>query len=157
DSGGPVLNSSGDVLGIVTIKVADGKNLACCIPAQVLLECLSRSDTLTHEARAKMLTVHRLNCAVNQIEALNEVYLMAMMTYINAMKVSISRGGTVDDGLRAARTIAEPQLTKFAQTVRDLEYEIAEIACDEAIGSVARKWMEEFWACFVELRDYVDN
>ena len=74
NSGGPVFNSFGDVIGVVTRKSAMQEQLAFCIPVEDLTLALDKVLTFPQDAIDHQQSHHRLVLAVKELGAGRALY-----------------------------------------------------------------------------------
>ena len=67
NSGGPVFNSTGAVIGVVTRKSAEQESLAFCIPVEDLNLALEKVVTFPQDAIDREQSRHRLILAVKEL------------------------------------------------------------------------------------------
>ncbi len=77
NSGGPVFNSRGAVIGVVTRKSAEQEALAFCIPVEDLNLALEKIATFPQEAIARQQSQHRVVLAVKELGGAGALYSMA--------------------------------------------------------------------------------
>ena len=78
NSGGPVFNSFGSVIGVVTRKSVEQESLAFCIPVEDLNLALGKVDTFPQDAIERQQSRHRLVLAVKQLGSLGALYSMVI-------------------------------------------------------------------------------
>src|SRR5262249_23469737 len=111
NSGGPVIDMQGRVLGMVTLKARGKDGIAFAIPIDDLYngyhqEVLAQG----REAGPELACYIRLCTVFERLLYLGDEYLYGMDTYSSAMQEATSRGGTPNDGLRAASKAISSQL-----------------------------------------------
>ena len=77
NSGGPVFNSFGAVIGVVTRKSTEQEALAFCIPVEDLNLALEKIATFPQDAIARQQSQHRLVLAVKELGGGGALYSMA--------------------------------------------------------------------------------
>jgi Trypsin-like peptidase domain len=78
NSGGPVFNSSGAVIGIVTRKSAEQEALAFCIPLDDLNRAIEKVVTFPQDAIERQQSRHRLILAVKDLGGSGALYSTAI-------------------------------------------------------------------------------
>jgi S1-C subfamily serine protease len=74
NSGGPVFDSKGSVIGVVTRKSSEQESLAFCIPVEELNLALEKVDSFPPDAIARQQSRHRLILAVKELGGLGAFY-----------------------------------------------------------------------------------
>ncbi len=83
NSGGPVFNSSGSVIGVVTRKSVEQESLAFCIPVEDLNLALSKVDSFPEDAIEHQQSRHRLTLAVKKLGGQGAIYSAAISSRLN--------------------------------------------------------------------------
>ncbi len=74
NSGGPVFNSAGEVIGVVTRKSAEQESLAFCIPVEDLNLALGKVDSLPEDAIQRQGSRHRLILAIKEVGGVGALF-----------------------------------------------------------------------------------
>ena len=78
NSGGPVFNSTGSVIGVVTRKSMDQESLAFCIPVEDLNLALGKIDSFPQDAIERQQSRHRLILVVKELGGIGASYSAAI-------------------------------------------------------------------------------
>ena len=90
NSGGPTIDSSGKVVGVVTLKVTQLEATAFCIPADDLLSAIAHAATRPSDKDAA-LTMHRARYIALRLSAVGEFYSDALSRAVAGMDVAIAK------------------------------------------------------------------
>gem|GEM_PF-1455026 len=78
NSGGPVFDSAGRVIGVVTLKTSEQEALAFCVPVEDLHSALSALSSQSGADAAKVRSRHRVVHAVRGLGAAGAIYCAAI-------------------------------------------------------------------------------
>jgi S1-C subfamily serine protease len=128
NSGGPVFNSSGDVIGVVTRKSAEQESLAFCIPVEDLNLAIEKVVNFPQDAITRQQSRHRLTLAVKELGGSGALYASA----------TEQRRGSATEGKLVAGfyDAAIDHLEK--QTFPRLRAEVARIRDDRLVSGTDR-------------------
>lgn len=154
NSGGPVLDSSGHVIGVVTLKATEKEGLGFCVPLNRLNASLGRMSQLSASEIAVNQSQHRVRVIVRRVVAAGKVYKLAMLGYTEEMEKSINNRKKADDGLNAIRGQVEGLLASFHQSLGDLKAEVATISTDANVPESTRQRFIDLWTNYLELRSF---
>ncbi len=122
NSGGPVFNSFGDVIGVVTRKSAMQEQLAFCIPVEDLTLALEKVLTFPQDAIDHQQSHHRLVLAVKELGAGGALYGVGIGMKRNqttAKAKSKVFGGFYDAAIKRLEQQTFPRMKAEAARVRD--------------------------------------
>ncbi len=158
NSGGPVLDMFGRIIGVITLRASQQEGLGFCIPLGQLDDCLLASDVLSDEDRLAMVSDHRLRVVFAQAEALSKGYLVGMEVYVKAMQAAMNLGQSADQGLAVVQAQVTLKLSEVEGVVaRDLKLEIQQVTRDRETDQGTRDKIVDLWANYLELKGYVEN
>ena len=122
NSGGPVFNSFGDVIGVVTRKSAMQEQLAFCIPVEDLTLALEKVLTFPQDAIDHQQSHHRLVLAVKELGAGGALYGVGIGMKRNQTSAKAKRkvfGGFYDAAIKRLEQQTFPRMKAEAARVRD--------------------------------------
>jgi len=158
NSGGPVLDKQGQVLGVVTLKAALQEGLGFCIPPQDLLGCIDRKQSVTTSQMERLRAEHNLQVVFLSLNTSGIIYKHGMQSYTDAMQKSLENGQRVAVGLKAARAELDLKISMIDEYLMgDLQREISIISTDTRIPSGTRQKFVDLWGNYKELKSYVEN
>jgi serine protease Do len=157
NSGGPVFNMNGYVIGVVTLKAARLDGVGFCLPGAVLRHCLERSKSLSDVERAGMIAKHRLRvCAAALIQSA-KCYAAAGDLYVDAMEASVAAKENLNVGLRKARDAADGLLRRINGNLTFVVREHCEKPTkDAALSSVTREKYTDLLAVYRGIKEHVE-
>lgn len=135
NSGGPVFNSRGAVIGVVTRKSAEQEALAFCIPVEDLNLALEKIATFPPEAIARQQSQHRVVLAVKELGGGGALYSMAAANRRRATEGGPGNGNRPRRGITfydAAIAVLE------RQTFPRLRAEVGRVRNDPLISQTIR-------------------
>ena len=134
NSGGPTIDSSGKVIGVVTLKVTQLEATAFCIPAADLLSAIAHASSRTTEKDA-VLAMHRARYVAVRLEAVGEFYTDALSRAVAGMDAAITNRLDPNRAIREVRqdmTAALNGLKPFFTD--DLDHEFDRVSTDVRIA-----------------------
>lgn len=158
NSGGPVLDQSGAVIGVVTLKASEQEGLGFSIPIQAVNATLRKANALSDQEIANTQSMHRARVVYKYVNASGLVYKLGMAAYTEAMATAIDSGLSASTGLTAVRSKIESQIAAYDEVlIGDLKKELSSISTDPNIPDSTRQRTVDFWTNYLELKSYVEN
>ncbi len=161
NSGGPVLDNQGKVIGVVTLKASTKEGLAFAIPVRQLIDSLGRGRALTADEVAQQARAHRLRFVATKTWGLAEFYRVAMVAYADSMETAIDKGLSAQTGLTIAqeafRKVETPRQAQIEDARRELKRELETSTADRQVPESVREKLADLWANHLEFQDYVEN
>ncbi len=119
NSGGPVFNSSGDVIGVVTRKSAEQEALAFCIPVEDLNLAIDKVVNLPQDAITRQQSRHRLTLAVKELGGSGALYASAIDLRRSSAANSKLVAGFYDAAIDHLEKQTFPRLRAEVARIRD--------------------------------------
>ncbi len=138
NSGGPVFNSSGEVIGVVTRKSAAQESLAFCIPLEDLNLAIEKVASFPRDAIAREQSRHRLILTLKELGGSGALYstVITFRRKNSAGGANSKRpGGLYDVALAQLEKQTFPRLKAEAARVR--EDRLVSLAHREKVGQLA--------------------
>jgi S1-C subfamily serine protease len=158
NSGGPVFNMDGKVVGVVTLKAAHLSGVGFCLPVRSLGTCLERAKALSTSERARVVALHRLRVCAKGLLRAAKVYASAGDLYVAAMNASKAAKENINVGLRKAQAAVDDYLHQMNGEIMFTVREHAERAArDEALAASSRDRYKELLDLHGKLRDHVQR
>ncbi|HLW67112.1 MAG TPA: serine protease [Gemmataceae bacterium] len=102
NSGGPVIDSLGRVLGMITAKTKDREGIAFAVMLEDLRDGMLEAQGQSNEATPDLVDWFKANTVLSRMIYIGDLYLRALETYTKAMDTAMARGLSPNEGLRAA-------------------------------------------------------
>lgn len=153
NSGGPVLDDQGCVIGVVTLKSPTKEAVAFSIPSADLKKCLGlvkQQSAAERETVQRNHTIRSITTRIIKRERINE---RIMSLYAEGMRASIAAGGTASGFLDKLDKRNKSNLEINAAMKRDL----AAFAIDSTISESIRSKIADLWANQLEIESYIDS
>ena len=158
NSGGPVFDVKGDVLGIVTLKAINQEGHGFCIPAKSVKASFVNAKLSDESKWNEVNRLHRIKAVFRCIDKLSEVHIEGMKIYQSAMQDALNNNMDVNVGLNTVRTKVQEGLKKYRRyNFGDIERDIVRIQSDNLIQSNVKEKFNDLKSNFEEIQDYVDN
>jgi S1-C subfamily serine protease len=159
NSGGPVFDMTGNVIGVVTLGDPDKDGLAFCITPQDLYSTLVQVDALTDEEIENNRSLHRLGVLVRRISMITNKYSTVMDIYLGAMQRALNDGKSAMSGLELAQNRNHEDLSHFHDHFVDSELtkEASSISSDKHLPERIREQFAALWTNYKEIRSNVEN
>jgi S1-C subfamily serine protease/DNA-directed RNA polymerase subunit RPC12/RpoP len=157
NSGGPVLDSSGHVIGVLTLRATESDGLGFCIPLAELITAINETKGLSESEKGKNSSMHNFRAVTRLLAVIGDAYLLAMATYIDAMNESILNGERPNRGLFAVQPTVNYLVSAYNDaTIGKIESEISRLGVDPNIPESACEKFVEAWTNYKELKRYVE-
>jgi S1-C subfamily serine protease len=166
NSGGPVLNYEGKVLGVHTLGLSrmGFQSLAFCVPASALKAELDQVPSADSEKAMQVTSIHRPAVAFRRIDALCNCYMTGLAIYVKHLRMDTQKTTSVDAAIAAARE----EIVKFTDDGRSdklyiavniknqmlipgLESAVFKISSDPHIEQRVRDDIVKLWAICAEM------
>lgn len=158
NSSGPVLDTAGQLIGVVTLKASEQEGLGFCIPLPQVNAAVAALDKLSSQEIAAIRSQHRLRVVFTFVSVTGKLYKTGMQAYTSAMELALDEGVSVNVGLQAARGEVEGKLTAYDQVlIGDLKREVSTITTDPNISEGTQQRFVDLWTNYLELKSYVDD
>jgi S1-C subfamily serine protease len=163
NSGGPVFDMTGNVIGVVTLKDPDPDKdgLGFCITPQDLSITLAHVDALTDEEIKTNRSRHRLGVLVRAISKLTRKHGRLMELYLVSMEIAVNDGKSAEFGLQMARgeldAVVRELNAENAAVDSELTNEASLISSDEHLPERIREQFSALWTNYKEIRSNVEN
>jgi hypothetical protein len=102
NSGGPVLDATGEVVAVATLRISGREGLAFGIPAPDVANALSRVQRATEGELASMHARYEAGVAVGRLHAFGTRCVGAMSIHLSAMEVAEAKKLPLEAGLFVA-------------------------------------------------------
>jgi len=168
NSGGPVLNRSGEVIGMATLSLVGRgiEGISFCIPIQEVMASLSEMDKLTDDEKdaqgsihqATVNSMHRARTAFGKLIKAHEGYVACMKLIDEASNQAFRTGLLPSDGLDAvAHRVKEATRRIEDDLPKDVISEIQRVLRDKNLPDPLRKDLTTFFINCMDIRDYINN
>ena len=158
NSGGPVLDSDGRVIGVVTLKASEREGLGFSIPIECLHSALGTISRITEQDIDLFRSQHRAKVVFLYVGVTGAFYKTGMGMYVKAMRESILAGSSAETGLNSIRSEVESKLTLLDEVfVDDLRKELAAISTDNNLPEDTRQRFVDLWTNYLEMKSYVQS
>ena len=159
NSGGPVLNMSGQVLGVATLGWKGTDGLAACVPLPQLTEALLKAQNISESEIVVIRSEHRLAVVVHNVSATGTAYEKGMQIYLDSMQKAMASGRTASSGLDTVRDEVTQVLRSQDRWLvdADLSREASHVSSDPNIPDRIREQFAELWTNYKEMKSNVEN
>jgi hypothetical protein len=159
NSGGPVIDMQGRVLGMITAKMRDKEGIAFAVPLEDLYSGYHQRVLWEgREAGPELLSWLRACTVFERLIYLGEEYILGLDAYAQAMAAATARGGTPNDGLRAVSKEMEPRIKMTDRIFGDaLEKNVAVVTVDPLIFPGDRARIADLWHCCRDMKAMIDQ
>jgi serine protease Do len=157
NSGGPVIDDHGKVVGVVTWKARDKDGLAFAVPFTQLKEGLDTALALSADDVESQQRLHRLRFVSQATAGLNRFYIDVMKLFVTEMQYGIDRGVSVTTSLSIIQPVYEKMKKPDDSRLEEIKRELALLSADDKVLGGVRDKLADLWANQLELKNYVDN
>jgi S1-C subfamily serine protease len=139
NSGGPVFDQRGQVIGMVTLKARQQEGVGFCIPAKDLQAGLDLAEAQTPQGKARLAARHDAQVVFRRLATANRVCTEALKMYVEGAREAEANGMSVADGIRAAADKVLPQVNEInRKLISDLDPILRRVVADEDLPESVR-------------------
>jgi S1-C subfamily serine protease len=158
NSGGPVVDERGRVMGVVTAKAAEGDRLSFALPVSELERCLRMLEAATADDARRVAALHRLKVAETTVLPAARIYLEAMTAYLHLLDPRYGTDGSQAGGADVLRRGVSAVLDEAdRELLSDLRLEEPRIRKDRGLTPEEQRRFANLWATYAELKRAVDE
>jgi S1-C subfamily serine protease len=158
NSGGPVLDHRGHVIGVVTLRAPGKDGLGFCLPLEAVRASLDRAKQCAPKARASMVAVHRLRVTSRALLRCSRLYVAAGAHYAHAMQESMDHGENANVGLQRAMARVQEVVDRIDGNVMSLlRDEAPKVMDDRDLPETTRERHGRLWATYNDLKSHVEG
>jgi S1-C subfamily serine protease len=155
NSGGPVFDNRGQVIGVVTLKATQQESIGYCIPWLDLknrLEALEKEDP--YKTAALGQSNHNILVLRERIAGMSFMYLQIAARYTLAMQAT----RPAEEGIRRARPANDAILSRISIYLDGKHQAIGDkLVNDPNLPAEVRKKFGELWKTYQELKGLAEN
>jgi S1-C subfamily serine protease len=154
NSGGPVFDSTGRVIGVVTLKSMKAEALAFCIPVEDLQAALAKVGL----ARPDLASRHRAEVAFKLLTVAGALYGIGLDIRAGLLSKAPARGGKPNLLPNQPIQKLDELMTMLDQKLFSLvDDEIPDIKADNALAQATRAKYQDLSASFNSMKDLYGN
>ncbi|MBL8798302.1 MAG: trypsin-like peptidase domain-containing protein [Planctomycetia bacterium] len=160
NSGGPVFDNKGQIIGVVTLKSTMQESIAFCIPWQDFkdrLDSLEKEDP--HRTAAAAQALHNVHAVGKRTAMTAFVYVRVMSAYAGAMRESAARGRPPEEGVSRAKPLMDELLRRVGPFLVDAKLQTVgrKILTDPNLTPEVRSKFGEVWKTYEELKQQIER
>lgn len=153
NSGGPVFDSSGRVIGVVTLKTEKQESLAFCVPVEDLRAALAKLQGQPADETGRVRSRHRVVHAVKGLGTGGALYCVGI-----DLRRAASGGGPTDPGQKEAAETFPAALAEIDKAfLSTLMPEVPAIRGDALVAGAVRSQVAEIAENFARLKTAYDG
>ncbi len=159
NSGGPVFDSRGQVIGVVTLKATQQEGLSFCIPWKDVKERLDEIEKQDpHQSAAASQSTHRLHVVVSRVGDCAGGYFAAAAIYIGAMQQAARARRTPQEGINQARGTVD-DILKQIEKLMDTKYRgvATKLLDDPKVPDNVRGKFRDLWKTYMDVKELAEK
>jgi S1-C subfamily serine protease len=158
NSGGPALNSHGQVIGVVTAKAAAEESIGFCIPVEDLISALDKIGAPTPDGVVRVEKQHDLESILRRLRIAGRANADAIEHYLSLMVEAQKLGESPAGAVMAARQMVETRLVALNRKLTEgIPAEIGDHVADIELAFPIRRDLSDLWRSFATLRDFAEK
>jgi S1-C subfamily serine protease len=158
NSGGPAIDSSGEVVGIVTASARRQQAIGFCIPVDDVNMALTRLDGTDPRASPKLDKLHNRAAAARVFHHIGAVCSDALKLYVSGMKSAQANRTSADEGIQVTNSLIGDRLALLrSAAIRALESDARAVILDPELPPNIRRDLGELWSLVREMKDSVER
>jgi len=156
NSGGPVFNNLGQVIGVVTLKAMGKDGLGFCLPLKSLKSALQRAQHVSADTSRAMTSMHRMRVTSAAVLRSAGGYVSAGELYVSSMEKAMAKGVDLNIGLRAARAVLSSYLRRMdGRLLAELREDAPKVLADTDLPPKSRDRFERLWTTYNAIKEHV--
>lgn len=157
NSGGPVLDNSGYVIGMVTLKSNKLEGTGFSIPITDLQNRVSKAASSGPDEIKQVNELHHARAISSTIVILGEIYSYGMNQYSTSIYDTIQAGGTIDQGIEKIQSKLQSELNLDQTLVNAINNEVSKVATSKHVSETAKQRLVDLWTNTLEIKSYCDR
>jgi S1-C subfamily serine protease len=155
-SGGPVLDDRGRVVGVATVRANQGEGIAFCVPVGDLIAALDQADRDEAEHPGQAEAEHRLGIVLRRMVVLGGLFSRELDEAAKAAGQRLQEGGSPYLAFQAAAEAAKAKHRDLDRGWADLHAEVDRVRNDVLIAPHVQKAVVELWTNVVAIRKLLE-
>jgi hypothetical protein len=158
NSGGPVIDSKGSVIGVATAVAAMKEGIAFCIPVDDVRKGIVSARSATKKSLSEVGARHRATVTFKSLNTMGRFYGLALEAYNGAIRAAVQRGLGVADGLRMASREMDDKLKKLDDALfADVASTVPTVTVDASVPPNARQHLTDLWSNVQSMKEFFRN
>jgi S1-C subfamily serine protease len=146
NSGGPILDMTGQVLGVVTMKSREKDGIALCVPLEDVQSGLRQARAPDATAVAAARARHRAGAVNERLSHLTGLYVSGLDAYVRSMEAAMAAHRDPSEGLnRAVQDLAAQSRSMTAQLATGVDARARQVTADPLVDASERSWIMQMW------------
>jgi S1-C subfamily serine protease len=155
NSGGPVFDSTGQVIGVVTMKAARQEGVAFCVPCKDLTFWLAKAQRQEPEVVARATPQHDLEVVFRRLALAGSMHLEAIRAYLIAARRAQAQGAPPAAGMEVAKKSLAKSLEQGDQEwVEELKDTVTQVGSNPLIEEALRNQVLEMQATYRDIKKH---
>ena len=159
NSGGPIFNKFGEVIGVATLKLNNKEQMSFCIPVEDLRSAIGRVKSQSPETAAEASARHRLRVVCRYVVILGRNFADGTLIYSAAMNEAIRQGKPPNDALIQAANQIDSKLRRLDDLFQafKLRDEMGELQANKVVDAPAREQVFALYDTFQQMKGLLDR
>ena len=156
NSGGPVFDEYGKVIGVVTLKDMTKDGLGFCVPLGPLKQALARAKLVEGFEKSQIEARHRLRVIARSLILALRGYDTASGIYLAAMRSAVASGQEASVGLSVAQDSVDELMRRMdGYLLVDVREQAPRLLEDKLLGPTTLKRVERLYKAYSGIRRHV--
>jgi S1-C subfamily serine protease len=157
NSGGPVMDSSGKVIGVIAAKAVQLEGMAFCIPAADLLRCIAKAESRSTD-RGLVSVTHSARFVAAWLDMVGKAYVVVLDQALTSMDRALAQRLDPTLGITQVRQKVSGPLRELEGILsNDLQPEMDRVHKDARIAPSIRNGLVEVWKNCQAMRTLIDS
>ena len=156
NSGGPVIDLTGRVIGITLSKAKNVEGIAFCIPVEDMLSAVSKVQSASALEKERATSLHRVSVIIYHLKQFQELLSNASIGYANYMRMLAQNGSLKNSDLDAAASVLRPEALGLDKRLlsEELRSEMWKVLDDPSLPTLLRRRMRDAINKHIEMLQY---
>jgi hypothetical protein len=157
NSGGPVFDAKGRVIGVVTLKASRQEGIAFCVPARDLVRALKAQGCQSQEQQAEMAARHNLVVLVRRISLAGSIYAKGLELYQRCLQESRFQPQLVTRKLAQIHSSFDKVKNIDQALLGEARSLVTQVASDTNLPVSQRQELTNLWTNYLEMKNYFNK
>jgi S1-C subfamily serine protease len=159
NSGGPVFNARGEVIGVATLSLRGKQAMNYAIPFPEVAKAIDAAQARTRAQVDQISAEYDASVIFRTLGKASSLYQYGMAIYANSMQLAVKKGEKPDVGWMRASAAIDAGIEKGVKLYfgKRCEEALPSVVGNKSLPPAAKDQLKQLHALFLEMKDWFDN